>query len=111
MKSLYRLASLTALALLVCMAESHAMTKYNPYTRQWEQVTPDAVPRVNPTTGKYELASPNAVLKLNPYTKQYHLVPPDAVPRYNTYTRQWELASPNAPLQLNPRSNTWEFTK
>ena len=81
LRRIYRLASFAALTLLACVAESHAMTKYNPFTRQWEQVSPDAVPRMNPATGQWELASPNAVLKLNPFTKQYHLVPPDSVPR------------------------------
>lgn len=97
--------------LLACITDSRAATKYNPFTGQWEQVTPDAVPRINPTTGKWELAPPDAVLRLNPYTREYHLVPPDSIPRYNPYTRQWELAPPDARLQLNPRSNSWEYVR
>jgi hypothetical protein len=31
--------------------------EYNPYTKKWEDVSPDAVPQVNPMTGKWELAA------------------------------------------------------
>ena len=46
----------------------HAESKYNPYTQQWEAVSPNAYPQLNPITGKWELAPPGSVPKLNPYT-------------------------------------------
>ena len=79
-----------------------AESKYNPYTQQWEEVSPNAYPQLNPITGKWELATPGSVPKLNPYTQQYHLVPPDSVARFNPSTKQWELA---------PRTQTYSSIK
>jgi hypothetical protein len=33
---------------VTCGATAQAETKYNPYTRTWESVSPDAAPRMNP---------------------------------------------------------------
>ena len=43
---------------VTCATTAQAESKYNPYTRQWENVSPDAAPRINPYTGRWELASP-----------------------------------------------------
>ena len=51
----------------------HAESKYNPYTKQWEDVSPNAYPQLNPITGKWELAPPGSVPKLNPYTQRIPL--------------------------------------
>ena len=90
---------------------AHAESKYNPYTKQWEDVSPNAYPQLNPITGKWELAPPGSVPKLNPYTREYHLVSPDSVARFNPSTRQWELAPPDTSLQLNRETNTWHYTR
>src|SRR5215472_191698 len=67
-----------------------AETKYNPYTKKWEDASPDAVPQVNPMTGKWELAPPNARPKLNPYTNKYEMAPADARLELNTQTGTWQ---------------------
>jgi hypothetical protein len=90
---------------------AHAESKYNPYTRQWEDVSPDAVPTLNPVTGHWELATPGSQPKLNPYTRQYEMVPPNSITRFNPYTKQWELAPPNAKLELDPHTNAWHYTR
>jgi len=103
-----------AVALLAASAyftRAHAENKYNPYTRQWEDVSPDSYPQLNPITGKWELAPPNSSPKLNPYTGQYQMAPANAVPRYNPYTKQFELAPPDARLELNRQDNTWHYTR
>jgi hypothetical protein len=96
---------------IVLSATAYAESKYNPYTRKWEDVSPDAVPRVNPVTGHWELASPSSVPKLNPYTRQYELVSPNSITRFNPYSKQWELAPPDAKLELNPYTNSWHYTR
>ena len=90
---------------------AQAENKYNPYTRQWEAVSPDSTLQLNPVTGKWELAPPNSAAKLNPYTGKYEMVPPNAVARYNPYTKQWELAPPNARLEFDRGSNAWHYTR
>ena len=44
----------------------HAESKYNPYTQQWEDVSPNAYPQLNPITGKWELAAPGLSAKIEP---------------------------------------------
>src|SRR5215469_10784109 len=92
-------------------ATAQAETKYNPYTKKWEDVSPDAVPQINPMTGKWELAPPNAQPKLNPYTNKYEMAPANAVPRFNPYTRQYEMAPPDARLELNTQTGTWHYVR
>jgi hypothetical protein len=96
---------------IVSSGIADAESKYNPYTRQWEDVSSDAVPQMNPVTGHWQLAPPNSVAKLNPYTRQYEMVPPNSTSRFNPYTKRWELAPPDATLELNPHTNVWHYAR
>ena len=51
-----------------------AEQKYNPYSRQWETV------------------SPSTELTYNPHSRQWNYAPKDSSPTYNPYERSWDMA-------------------
>ena len=70
----------------------YAESKYNPYTDEWETV------------------SPNSQLKYNPFSGEWKYANPDAESKYNPYSGDWETASPNSQLEYNPYSGEWKYT-
>jgi len=60
-----------------------AEQKYNPFSRQWETV------------------SPGAELNYNPYSREYEYAPEDS----------WETTTPDAEPQYNPHERIWEYPR
>ena len=50
------------------------------------------VPKLNPFSGEYELASPDSAPEYNPYSNEYEIVPDTFEPTFNPYSGEYEMA-------------------
>lgn len=59
--------------LMLSLSAAVAENRFNPYTGQWENTTPDAVIKHNPYNGTWQYADPDAKPKHNPFNGKWEM--------------------------------------
>ena len=89
----------------------YAEQKYNPYSRQWETVSPDTELIYNPLSRQWNYAPKDSSPTYNPYERSWDLAPDDYQQKYNPYENSWGTTDPDSRPQYNPYEGSWEYPR
>ena len=95
---------------LLFSVTTFAEQKYNPYTKQYENVPKGSQLKYNYIERSWNFAPPRSELKYDSLNKKYQMVPKEYKSKYNYMEKKWEMSHPKSKLQYNPYNDKYEFS-